>query len=117
MVQAEIMTRSELEAEVRRLGASQIADAIADHGVAIIHESEVEVSRLRTIFEGRRRRADARGDQKVLRLVQTLLGAFCEPELMNIGLISIRTGDFRAMLYTNKENGEVIAVVPLVGER
>ncbi|GAA3370143.1 hypothetical protein GCM10017744_092720 [Streptomyces antimycoticus] len=109
------MKESFISAEASRLGMVQLASAVDEYGVIILQESAVPKGQLIRIFENRLRRAEARNDRDVTRLVTNLLSAFSDAESSEIKLIHVQVGKMDVMFYGEASGASILAAVILSG--
>ncbi|WP_328843044.1 hypothetical protein [Streptomyces sp. NBC_00258] len=109
------MNESFIASEARRLGMDQLSAAVDDYGVIVLHESTVASEQLIHIFENRLRRAEARNDRDVARLVANLLSAFNGAQSSEIKLIHVQAGKMDVMLYGEVTGESILAAVILSG--
>ncbi|GED87076.1 hypothetical protein [Streptomyces sp. 6-11-2] len=109
------MNESFISAEATRLGMVHLAAAVDEYGVIILHESTVSRAQLIRIFENRLRRAEARDDRDVTRLVTDLLSAFNGAQSGELKLIHVQAGKMDVMLYGEASGESILAAVILSG--
>ena len=107
------MSESFISAEATRLGMVQFAAAVDEYGVIVLHESTVSRAQLIRIFENRLRRAEARDDRDVTRLVTNLLSAFNGTQSSELKLIHVQAGKMDVMLYGEGGGESILAAVIL----
>jgi hypothetical protein len=110
-----LMNKNIIAAEASRLGMDELASAVDEYGLIVLHESAVASEHLIHIFENRLRRAELRNDRGVTRLVANLLSAFRGAQSSEIRLIHVQVGAMDVMLYSEVSGERILAAVVLSG--